>query len=176
MGSTSLGDFYFVVDVCEKLNTVNLCQFCFSSKNISFQFLVPTWTPGGIAAWNTSSTSILLSWQPLADLYYLHGNLAGYTVTYSRLDGLLSTKQTNLCSSNLSVELTGLDEYVEYRIEVRAFTVKGSGPYTYINCSTEQDGKRILFSERCNFLHVTELKGTMTPRFCSFLVKTVIIL
>jgi len=48
-------------------------------------------------------------------------------------------------SSNLSVEITGLDEYVEYRIEVRAFTVKGSGPYTYINCFTEEDGKKFGF-------------------------------
>ena len=54
-----------------------------------------------------------------------------------------------MSSSSLSLELTGLDEYVEYRLEVRAFTVKGSGPYAYINCITEQDGKTITCHPFC---------------------------
>ncbi|XP_078350977.1 phosphatidylinositol phosphatase PTPRQ-like isoform X2 [Oculina patagonica] len=100
---------------------------------------VPTRRPAGIAAWNTSSTSIMLSWQPLADPYYLHGILRGYAVTYNRVDGLLPAVQINTSSSTLSLELGGLDEYVEYRFEVRAFTIKGAGPFTYINCLTDQD-------------------------------------
>lgn len=106
-----------------------------------FFFTVPTWRPAGIAAWNTSSTSILLSWQPLADAYYLHGILRGYVITYNRVDGLLPAEHITTSGSNLSLELGGLDEYVEYRFEVRAFTIKGAGPFTHINCLTDQDGK-----------------------------------
>lgn len=104
-------------------------------------FSVPTWRPAGIAAWNTSSTSILLSWKPLADPYYLHGILRGYVITYNGVDGLLPAEHANTSSSNLSLELGGLDEYAEYRFEVRAFTIKGAGPLTHINCLTDQDGK-----------------------------------
>ena len=104
-------------------------------------FSVPTWSPADIAAWNTSSTSILLSWQPLADPYYLHGILRGYVITYNRVDGLLHADHVNTSQSYLSLELGGLDEYVEYRFEVRAFTIKGAGPFSSINCQTDQDGK-----------------------------------
>ena len=106
-----------------------------------FFFSVPTWRPAGIEAWNTSSTSILLSWKPLADPYYLHGILRGYAITYYRVDGLLPAEHVSTSCSNQSLELDGLDEYVEYRFEVRAFTIKGEGPFTYINCLTDQDGK-----------------------------------
>jgi len=106
-----------------------------------FCFSVPTWGPAGITAWNTSSTSILLSWKPLADPYYLHGILRGYVIACIRVDGLLPAEHANTSSSNLSLELGGLDEYVEYRFEVRAFTIKGAGPFNNINCLTDQDGK-----------------------------------
>lgn len=84
-----------------------------------------------------------MSWQPLADSYYLHGKLRGYTLSYERLDGLLFPLQVSVDGSDLSLELTDLDEYVEYRIEVRAFTIKGSGPYTHITCLTDEDGKKL---------------------------------
>lgn len=106
---------------------------------VFFLFTVPTWSPAGIFARNTSSTSILLSWQPLADSYYLHGILRGYLITYNRVDGLFPAEHVS--HSNMSLVLSGLDEYVEYRFEVRAFTIKGAGPFTYINCLTDQDGK-----------------------------------
>lgn len=128
----------------------------------TLKFTAPTWTPTSLAAWNTSSTSILLSWQPLADWYYLHGILRGYLISYSRVDGLLSKENVSTSSSSLSLELTGLDEYVEYRLEVRAFTVKGSGPYAYINCITEQDGKTITFHPF--FIQFTLTFSTVTKR------------
>ena len=117
--------------------------FCLLLKKSRYVFFfsVPTWRPAGIDAWNTSSTSILLSWQPLADAYYLHGILRGYVITYNRVDGLIPAEHISTSSSSLSLELDGFDEYVEYRFEVRAFTVKGVGPFTYINCLTDQDGK-----------------------------------
>ena len=112
-----------------------------NTLSLFFFLSVPTWKPADIAARNTSSTSILLSWQPVADPYYLHGILRGYTVMYNRVDGLLPAVQMTMGSSDLSLELGGLDEYVEYRFEVRAFTIKGVGPFTHINCMTDQDGK-----------------------------------
>ncbi|PFX17440.1 Receptor-type tyrosine-protein phosphatase F [Stylophora pistillata] len=101
--------------------------------------LVPTRRPSHIAAWNTSSTSILLSWKPLADPYFLHGIPRGYLITYNRIDGLESTVQVQVHSSTLSLEVESLDEYVEYQFRVCAFTVKGAGPFYSINCTTDQD-------------------------------------
>ena len=112
----------------------------FLQQNTLF-LLVPTWRPSHITAWNTSSTSILLSWKPLADPYFLHGILRGYHITYHRLDGLESTVQVRVCSSTLSLEVESLDEYVEYEFRVLAYTVKGAGPFHRINSTTDQDGK-----------------------------------
>ena len=36
----------------------------------------------------------------------------------------------NVSGSNMSVDLTGLHEYINYTISVRAFTDVGAGPYT----------------------------------------------
>ena len=44
--------------------------------------------------------------------------------------GTIGINSTNVSGSDLSVSLIGLQEYVIYSIQVRAFTSVGPGPYS----------------------------------------------
>ena len=76
--------------------------------------------------YNTSSTSILVSWAEVpADQQ--NGIITGYTITYQ--------SQTENHNRNVSTgtndrqkSIMGLKEYVNYNITVFASTVKGDGP------------------------------------------------
>ena len=60
-----------------------------------------------------------------------NGDITVYEVQYDPLetfDGQISTKTTN--TSLMCTNLTGLEEYVEYNISVRAYTSAGPGPYS----------------------------------------------
>ena len=75
---------------------------------------------------NTSSTSILVSWDELqADLR--NGIITGYTITYQS-----QTENNNgvveAGPNDRQAILTGLKEFVQYTISVFASTVKGVGP------------------------------------------------
>ena len=88
---------------------------------------------------NTSSTSILVSWEAVqAELQ--NGIINGYNITYES-----QTENDNgvvLAGSNdRQANLTGLQEFVKYNISVVAFTVKGDGPPSVIVVRTDQDSK-----------------------------------
>ena len=68
-----------------------------------------------------------------------------YEVTYTPLEtfeGALQSDTVNFSRSDLSLNLTGLEEYVNYTISVRAYTDVGVGPYSMdIAVLTLQDSK-----------------------------------
>ena len=94
---------------------------------------------------NTSSTSILVSWDELqADLR--NGIITGYTITYQS-----QTENNNgvveAGPNDRQAILTGLKEFVQYTISVFASTVKGVGPPSVLVVRTDQDSKWLnLFS------------------------------
>ena len=56
-----------------------------------------------------------------------------YEITYTPLEnctGVIGINSTNVSGSDLSVSLVGLQEYVNYSIQVRAYTIEGPGPYS----------------------------------------------
>ncbi len=60
-----------------------------------------------------------------------NGIINKYEVMYEPLmtfNGMLTTTKMN--TTNIFVTLTGLQEYVEYNISVRAYTNDGAGPYS----------------------------------------------
>ena len=88
---------------------------------------------------NTSSTSILVSWEEVqAELR--NGIITGYNITYQSLtendNGFLQASPNDHLAN-----LTGLKEFVEYNISVVAFTVKGDGLPSVIVVRTDQDSK-----------------------------------
>ena len=99
----------------------------------------PDGAPQNVSGRNTSSTSILVSWEAVqADLQ--NGIITGYNITYQSLtendNGFVTTGP-----DDRQANLTGLKKFVEYNISVVAFTVKGDGPPSVIVVRTDQDGK-----------------------------------
>ena len=99
----------------------------------------PDGAPQNVTGQNTSSTSILVTWEEVqAELR--NGIITGYNITYQSLtendNGFLQASPNDHLAN-----LTGLKEFVEYNISVVAFTVKGDGPPSVIVVRTDQDSK-----------------------------------
>ena len=101
-----------------------------------------------MAGQNTSSTSILVSWEAVqAELQ--NGIITGYTIKYQSLtendNGIVQAG-----ANDRQANLRGLKESVEYNISVVAFTVKGDGPPSVIVVRSDQNSES-------NKLHVFSL-------------------
>ena len=92
----------------------------------------------------TISTAIQVSWNEVPAIDQ-NGIITQYEVEYNQttFSGATMYSTITVDSSTLTVDLTGLEEYVEYSIRVRAFTSVGAGPYSdVVNVITSEDGKR----------------------------------
>ena len=89
-----------------------------------------------------SSTEIEVSWEEVPAINE-NGVITVYEVLYTPLmtfEGQISTN-----TSQLNITLTGLQEYVEYNISVRAYTSVGPGPYSDgVVERTFEDGKLLV--------------------------------
>ena len=75
--------------------------------------------------------SINISWRML-QCQDRHGNITTFEVRYTSSDFGDNFSQTlNTSSGNdTSIEVSGLEEFANYTIEVRAYTAVGPGPYS----------------------------------------------
>ena len=89
-----------------------------------------------------SPTEIEVSWEEVPAIDE-NGMITMYEVQFVPLEtfeGQISASTTN--TSQLNTTLTGLQEYVEYNISVRAYTSVGPGPYSDLVVNrTLEDGK-----------------------------------
>ena len=89
-----------------------------------------------------SSTEILVSWDEVPAIDQ-NGVIILYEVQYEPLmtfDEALMTMTMN--TSNTSIVVGGLQEYVEYNITIRAYTSVGPGPFSPgVDNRTFEDGK-----------------------------------
>ena len=80
-----------------------------------------------------------------------NGDIIMYEIMYTPLETFgvtLESDTVNVSGSNMSVVLMGLEEYVNYTISVRAFTIVGAGPYSVaVIVLTQQDSK-------CNIIFI----------------------
>ena len=103
---------------------------------------MPASPPDNVSAVVLSSTSILVSWDVVPPV-----DQNGIIITYEVLiepmetfDGNISEQRIN--STERSVNITSLQEFVNYSISVRAYTVVGPGNYSdVIVRMTLEDGK-----------------------------------
>ncbi|EDO41204.1 predicted protein [Nematostella vectensis] len=98
----------------------------------------PSRPPTYLTCFNTSSTSLNVTWQPLSDSYYEHGDIQGYKVITNQTDGN-SSFVIATCSSNRMLQFKDLIKYTEYNVTVEAFNEKGGGPSAEVMCTTDQD-------------------------------------
>ena len=107
-------------------------------------FSEPSGSPGGLKEDDTTSTSIVVTWNevPGADK---NGIILSYTVRYQAIGGITVNAPvsfTNVTFPTRMVNLTGLIKNQRYNISVLASTVEGDGPYSPpISASTNEDSK-----------------------------------
>ncbi|KAL9958573.1 hypothetical protein ACROYT_G035603 [Oculina patagonica] len=101
---------------------------------------VPDHPPTNFTAYNTSSTSINVTWQPIPP-DHVNGILLGYHVRYWRHDKAHDNiSMVTVNSTKLHAELEGLGKYKEYSIQVAGSTVVGLGNFSEpVLVRTEQD-------------------------------------
>ena len=91
-----------------------------------------------------TSNMILVSWEEMSDICQ-NGNVTMYEIQYEPLQtfGVLLIQTVNITAPATMMNLTDLEEYVEYNIIVRAYTSVGPGPYSDppITERTEEDGE-----------------------------------
>ena len=130
-----------MVSACLHLFNVQFrCRF----KNTIYSFSsAPASPPNNVNAVNISSTAIRVTWEEVPAIDW-NGIITQYEVEYnqSTFSGVTMYNTTTVDSSTFMVDLTGLEEYVEYSIRVRAYTSVGAGPYSdVVNVITSEDGK-----------------------------------
>ena len=105
-------------------------------------FPAPSGYPQNVEPTTISSTEILVSWDEVPAIDQ-NGIIILYEVQYEPLmtfGGQLMTMAMN--TSNTSIVLGGLQEYVGYNISIRAYTSVGPGPFSPgVNNQTFEDGK-----------------------------------
>ena len=111
--------------------------------------------PQNVSATAVSSTEIKISWEELPAICQ-NGVITVYEIQFVPLQlfgGLITSDTVNISDGSvLMITLTGLEEYVEYNISVRAYTSARPGPYSdSITARTETDSKGsvIYFKQQC---------------------------
>ncbi len=104
-----------------------------------YAYAVPSSSPNNVQTMTLSSSEIRVMWEEV-DLIDQNGIITRYEVTYNREFDV--GNQSNFTDRNtLNTTITGLDEFTEYNISVRAYTIVGPGPYSRAEREeTDEDG------------------------------------
>ena len=100
---------------------------------------------------NTSSFSLRIDWNDVADLYR-HGVILGYNIQYKSTEDVVWHTIVNGGPNNRTVEINGLTNYTLYDIKVSAFNSKGSGPEGGIQIKTEEASKPFINFTNMNII------------------------
>ena len=93
---------------------------------VVFPLAAPTTAPEIVQAFNTSDRSIFVQWTP--PLEPVPGIIRGYRIFHQNLNLSLSPiEETSVDANTLSYDITSLEPYTEYLINILAFTV-ADGP------------------------------------------------
>lgn len=108
---------------------------------LKFYFVVPSLPPQNVSSFNTSSTSVRVSWHEVLH-GFVHGILLGYRVLHKEASGLKNQSVVSISANVKSKELQGLEKFTMYEISVLAFTRIGDGiNSTALFVSTDEDSK-----------------------------------
>ena len=111
----------------------------------------PASPPQSVTAVGLSSTELQVFWNEVPEIDQ-NGVIIEYEVMYEPLiqfGGVLT-----VAARNTSLLLSGLEEFVEYNISVRAYTSVGPGPYSEeVTERTDEDGEFAFFLSQCLSLH-----------------------
>lgn len=104
--------------------------------------LVPSQPPTDLTAYNTSSTSLQVTWGKVPK-GFVHGILQGYRVFYKRTGDKSDSYANSTTGPNeRKLHITGLEKFTAYSMKVLAFTRKGDGAVSVnISVLTDEDGR-----------------------------------
>ena len=107
---------------------------------------VPSLPPTDLAAHNTSSTSLQVTWNEVPK-GFVHGILQGYRVVYKRTaDQNRSFINSTTGATERALHISGLEKFTAYTVKVLAFTRKGDGAVSVnISVLTDEDGNFFRF-------------------------------
>ena len=107
----------------------------------------PQGPPLNITATNSSSTSLLITWKPIAKNLQF-GFILGYRITYKKEDVDVARRKRRSANNPVEVKeeltwnLEGLEKFTNYCIQMEGFNSKGSGnPSDWLCAFTDEDGK-----------------------------------
>ena len=104
---------------------------------------MPYSSPRNIDAISTSSTVIHVSWIKVNEIDQ-NGVITMYEVVYLGEFDLTNRSVFTLDGDTLTVNITGVEEFAEYNISVRAYTSVGPGPYSQVQMElTMEDGELV---------------------------------
>ncbi|XP_073763869.1 receptor-type tyrosine-protein phosphatase delta isoform X25 [Danio rerio] len=98
-------------------------------KEISTPEDTPAGYPQGIVAESSTTTTIQVSWQPVA-LAERNGAVVKYALQYKDINSPRSPSELFITAPESTVTLDGLKADTTYDIKMCAFTSKGPGPYS----------------------------------------------
>ncbi|KAL9976276.1 hypothetical protein ACROYT_G013559 [Oculina patagonica] len=104
------------------------------SKTVQTDEDVPDAPPESLMAWNLSSTSLHVQWDPIP-FRHRNGKILRYKVDISDWKRLKVTKYTEMTSFTLK----GLKKYSKYKISVSGMTRRGKGPPLSKMVQTDED-------------------------------------
>ena len=108
---------------------------------VLFSYPGPATPPQNVQANAASSTEIMVTWEEVLPIDQ-NGIITNYEVQYEPLQFMESLSTMFVNTTDMAVNLTNLQEYVEYNISVRAYTSVGFGPFsTDIAERTFEDGR-----------------------------------
>ena len=119
----------------------------------------PAAPPQNVTATAVSSTEIEVLWEEVPNIDQ-NGVITMYEIKFVPLETfggqITSTTANTSDGSVLMMVLTGLEEYVEYNISVRAYTSAGPGPYSDpVTERTLEDGEKLVWMYTSKALPVT---------------------
>ena len=99
----------------------------------------PMRPPPAITSYNTSSTSLEITWQAVPD-EFANGNIIGFKLSYRKAEESNAITM-DLCSEKFQFSLENLTIYTNYCIQLSAFTKSGIGNMSdCVFVSTDEDG------------------------------------
>ena len=106
-----------------------LRKFILCVKLIFFVLTEPATPPQNVQVSSVSSTEIMVNWEEVPAIDE-NGIIINYEVQFEPLEFTETLTTSSVNTTSLTVVINGLQEYVEYNISVRAFTIIGPGPYS----------------------------------------------
>jgi hypothetical protein len=105
-------------------------------------FIVPSKPPGNFQVNVQSSTSILVTWEAIAQ-EFVHGIFLGYNVSVTKhgWDNELITRYEIIKPGTHTLPLDNLGKFTTYTISACGFTSKGCGVSSSMTVKTAEDSK-----------------------------------